>query len=86
MQAEIRGLDGQVNDLRKYHDKLVQDRLRSTAKLAQLKDSIKVSRCACAPCLCSMYLSHSCCLHMGMEQHDDESFFRQRCAAPDLQL
>ena len=43
LEAELRGLDLQANALRKHHDKLVQDRLSSTGKLAQLRDSLKVS-------------------------------------------
>ena len=43
LEAELRGLNLQANALRKQHDRLVQDRLSSTSKLAQLKDSIKVS-------------------------------------------
>ena len=43
LEAELRGLSLQANALRKQHDRLVQDRLSSTSKLAQLKDSLKVS-------------------------------------------
>ena len=46
VQAELHSLNIQVNDLRKHHDKLVQDRLRGTNRLAQLRDSIKVGRLA----------------------------------------
>ena len=42
LEAELRGLDLQANALRKQHDRLVQDKLSSTSKLAQLKDSLKV--------------------------------------------
>ena len=42
VETELHGLDLQANSLRKQHDKLVQDRLSSTSKLAQLQDSLKV--------------------------------------------
>lgn len=43
LASELRDLDLQANALRRQHDRLVQDRLSSTNKLAQLKDSLKVS-------------------------------------------
>ena len=43
VESELRGLDLQANSLRKQHDKLVQDRLSSAHKLAQLRDSLKVT-------------------------------------------
>ena len=49
VETELRGLDLQANSLRKQHDKLVQDRLSSTSKLAQLRDSLKVQHDSC-PC------------------------------------
>lgn len=42
VEAELRELDLQANSLRKQHDKLVQDRLSSASRLAQLRDSLKV--------------------------------------------
>lgn len=47
LESELRGLDLQANSLRKEHDRLVQDRLSCTSKLAQLKDSLKVNTCCC---------------------------------------
>ncbi|KAL0032078.1 hypothetical protein WJX77_004042 [Trebouxia sp. C0004] len=41
VETELHGLDLQANSLRKQHDKLVQDRLSSTSKLALLRDSLK---------------------------------------------
>ncbi|KAA6420490.1 MAG: hypothetical protein FRX49_09651 [Trebouxia sp. A1-2] len=41
VEAELRELDLQANSLRKQHDKLVQDRLSSASRLAQLRDSLK---------------------------------------------
>ena len=57
LEAELRGLDLQANSLRKEHDRLVQDRLSCTSKLAQLKDSLKVSTCCCCCCCCCTWLS-----------------------------
>ena len=42
IETELRGLNLQANSLRKQHDKLVQDRLSSTSRLAQLRDGLKV--------------------------------------------
>ena len=42
VETELRSLDLQASSLRKQHDKLVQDRLSSNRKLAQLKDNIRV--------------------------------------------
>ncbi|KAL3161761.1 hypothetical protein ABBQ38_008856 [Trebouxia sp. C0009 RCD-2024] len=45
LASELRDLDLQANALRKHHDRLVQDRLSSTCKLAQLKDGLKDLHC-----------------------------------------
>ncbi|KAL3161492.1 hypothetical protein ABBQ32_010367 [Trebouxia sp. C0010 RCD-2024] len=45
LASELRDLDLQANALRKHHDRLVQDRLSSASKLAQLKDGLKDLHC-----------------------------------------